>query len=213
MKRKQFALPSSLCLYVVRHAETEANTQKRYLGHTDSPLTPLGVRQVEELAGRLAEVGLDAVFASDLPRALATAYPLANRAKLPVHRDARLRELNFGRIEGMTYAEAMDAYGQEVRQWYNDIELGAPPGGESLADLRERVFSFLSELAELPYRTVALVTHGGVCNLLLSHALGQPFRAHPIPPSGFIKLRGQQKQQKGRSNKRDGSSWKSATRS
>jgi len=162
-------------LFVIRHAETVANSEKRYLGHTDSPLTPLGRQQAEELAevfpGRQPEV----VFVSDLPRAMATARPLVERTGVQVKADARLRELDFGRIDGLTYSSAMEAYNKDMQEWYDDYEHKAPPGGETLAAMRARVFEFVAELLEQPYKTVVVFTHGGVFNLLLAHATGQPF--------------------------------------
>jgi len=162
-------------LFVIRHAETVANSEKRYLGHTDSPLTTLGRQQAEELAevflGRLPDV----VFVSDLPRTMATAQPLVWRTGVPVKVDARLRELDFGHIDGMTYKSAMEAYNKNMQEWYDDYERKAPPGGETLAAMRDRVFDFVAELLEQPYKTVAVFTHGGVFNLLLAHATSQSF--------------------------------------
>lgn len=162
-------------LFLIRHGETVANSENRYLGHTDSPLTQLGLRQVEELAERLLFKNLEVIFHSDLPRAMTTAMSLVSRISVPVYSDSRLRELSFGQIEGLNYTQAMETYAKDIRDWYDDYEHKAPPGGETLTVMRNRVYEFLGELVEMSFRSVAIFTHGGVCKLLVAHATGQPF--------------------------------------
>lgn len=164
-------------LFIIRHGETVANNESRYLGQTDSPLTPLGHQQAKELAERLLPQRPEVLFLSDLPRAAATAMSLINRISVPVFRDSRLRELCFGHIEGLTYAQAMELHGKEMQEWYDDCEHKAPPGGETLVAMRNRVYEFLSELVEMPFHSVAVFTHGGVCRLLAAQATGQSFDA------------------------------------
>lgn len=164
-------------LFVIRHAETVANIEKRYLGHSDSPLTAHGRQQAENLVERLVHHRPEAVFISDLPRTMATALPLIERTGLPVHSDPRLRELDFGKIEGLTYSLALETYSTEMQEWYDDYEHKAPPGGETLLAMRARVFAFISDLVTQHFASVAILTHGGVCNLLLAHATGQRFGA------------------------------------
>jgi len=162
-------------LLVIRHGETRANIENRYSGHADSPLTHVGLRRAEELAERVAIIGPEIIFRSDLPRVMATVAPLIRRTGLPVRIDTRLRELDFGRIEGLTYTEAMDLFKADMQDWYDELEHRAPPGGETLAGMRARVDAFLADLVEQPFETVALYTHGGVCNLLLAKATRKPF--------------------------------------
>jgi len=162
-------------LFIIRHGETVANIENRYIGHTDSPLTTLGQRQAEELAERLLIQNPELIFHSDLPRAISTAMPLISRVCVPVFSDSRLRELSFGQIEGLNYTQAMEAYTKDMQEWYNDYEHKAPPGGETLTAMRSRVYAFLSDLAVMSFQSAALFTHGGVCKLLAAHATGQQF--------------------------------------
>jgi len=133
-------------LIIVRHGETEANVARRYLGQCDSSLTAEGREQARNAAMTLKGSGIEAIYSSDLPRAIISASYLAEHLGLPVVTDERLRELNFGLIEHMTYEEAMNRYPVEVTRWYSDWESNSPPGGESLCDLRHRVWSFLNEI-------------------------------------------------------------------
>jgi len=162
-------------LFIIRHGETVANIENRYVGHTDSPLTALGQRQAEELAERLLLQNPEVIFHSDLPRAICTAMPLISRVCVPVFSDSRLRELSFGHIEGLNYTQAMEVYTKDIQEWYNDYEHKAPPGGETLAAMRDRVYTFLDELVVMPFQSAAVFTHGGVCKLLVAHATGRLF--------------------------------------
>jgi len=162
-------------LFIIRHGETVANVENRYLGYTDSPLTALGQRQAEELAERLLLQNPEVIFHSDLPRAISTALPLISRICVPVFSDSRLRELSFGQIEGLNYTQAMKAYIKDMQEWYKDYEHKAPPGGETLTAMRTRVYAFLSDLAVMTFQSAAIFTHGGVCKLLAAHATGKLF--------------------------------------
>ena len=162
-------------IFLIRHGETVANSEKRYLGYTDSPLTYAGLKQAKELAVRLLPHNLESIFHSDLSRAKITAMPLIKRLAVPVFIDSRLRELSFGLIEGLDYNQAIEAYAKDMKEWYDDFEHKAPPGGETLTAMRNRVYEFLGELVEMSFRAVAIFTHGGVCKLLAAHATGQPF--------------------------------------
>lgn len=173
---------------MIRHGETVANTEKCYLGHSDSPLTITGVEQAQLIAEQLGSQPITAVFSSDLGRSLASAQPLADELRLPVFPDGRLREVSFGDIEMLTYEQAMHAYPVEVNAWYNDLELLAPPGGETVEDLRKRLYNFMSDLAQTKHSVVAVYTHGGVCNILFSEATGQAFGSQWSQPGDVFEL-------------------------
>ncbi|MBS3937896.1 MAG: histidine phosphatase family protein [Peptococcaceae bacterium] len=175
-------------LFVVRHGETEANLAKRYLGHSDSPLTEAGTTQVRHVATRLKTEGITGIYSSDLARSIASASFLSRNIGIPVIKDSRLRELDFGVFDFMTYVEALNAYPQEVRSWYDDWEHSFPPQGESLSALQQRVHSFLSMLVRKNHKVVALYTHGGVCDLLLSEASGRSFVASQSRPGQCFEL-------------------------
>lgn len=173
---------------VFRHGQTEANVSRRYLGHSDSPLTPLGIEQAKAIAAQYHSANIAAIFSSDLPRAVKSASFLATKLNVKVLTDKRLRELSFGQVELLTYTEAMQAHPSEMTRWYNNPYVNPPPGGESLSDLRQRIYSFLSMLIGSPYETVAVFTHGGVCDLLLSEATGNPFVAACTQPGQAVEL-------------------------
>jgi broad specificity phosphatase PhoE len=133
-------------LLLVRHGETDWNASGRLQGHTDRPLNDYGRRQARELADRLAEDGIAAIYASDLSRAKETAEIVGARLGLPVVIDADLRERDWGSWEGLTPSER-DAVAFE---------------GEQPGEHRERLMRAVRRIAERhPEQRVVVVTHGG----------------------------------------------------
>jgi broad specificity phosphatase PhoE len=171
-----FALPDrgeAARLVLVRHAETEESGRGRCYGRLDVPLSPGGRGQAEELAAALAGLGLAAVYASPLVRALETARPIAAAQGLePVVVEA-LRELHFGEVEGLRYDEIAAERPELFRAWMDDPAGVRFPGGESLADLRGRVLPAVAGIRARHERdAVAVVAHGGVIRVVLAEALG-----------------------------------------
>jgi alpha-ribazole phosphatase len=163
-------------LLLVRHGETEWNSEQRYIGRTDLPLSEKGLQQAQALARRLKDEAVDVVYTSDYQRASQTAAAIADALRMPAQEDARLRELDFGRWEGLTLADIQERYAETYANWIEDPQ-ASPPGGESLAHLQDRVSSLLGELLiSHPDDTVALVSHGGTFQILLLVALDIPLR-------------------------------------
>ena len=166
-------------LTLVRHAATAWTTQGRFQGHTDVPLSPPGRRQVAALALRLRTETLHRLYASDLRRAWETAQAIATPHALCVQPEPRLREIAFGAWEGLTYAEIQQRDAQALAAWERDQLHTAPPGGETLRHMTERVrAAYVSIIAANQDKTIGLVAHGGPLRLLLCLALGLPPQAY-----------------------------------
>lgn len=176
-----------MILYLIRHGETELNRQQRYVGWQDPPLTPEGHAQAESLALRLtqAESRPRLILTSDLRRARQTAAPIAAALGLTPRPDPRLREVSFGAFEGHTYAEIAASYPAQLKAWLDDPEATAPPGGETLKQLRDRLLAAVTGSGESP---VAIVTHGGPIRTLLHHFTGRPFWEPQLPPGSLTVL-------------------------
>jgi alpha-ribazole phosphatase len=156
------AAPPPARLVLVRHGETEWNVERRYQGHRDSPLTERGHWQTRQVATRLARTPIAAVYASDLPRTMTTAAPIAAAHGQSVTSAPAMREANFGAYEGCTFAELVEQHGEIVQRWWHDPLTLAPPGGETLVDVQTRVAGFLGQLAARHAgETVIIVGHGG----------------------------------------------------
>ena len=158
---------------LVRHGETLWNEEERYQGASDLPLSGRGELQARRLAARLASESIGLIYSSDSNRALQTAAEIAAHHGRQVCADPRLREMDFGVWEGLTYSEIGERYPQALARWEGDPFATAPPGGESLAQLATRVGDVLDDIRKPgEAETVLVVSHGGPLRVVLCLALG-----------------------------------------
>jgi broad specificity phosphatase PhoE len=150
----------------VRHGQTEANRQRLALGRADPPLTERGVEQADALGARLASIDVASVFASPLLRARQTAAPIAAAVGAEVIVDDRLIELDYGEWDGRSFP---DLPPDALARWQTDPTF-APPGGESLRTVAERVAGFCTDLLDGP--TVVAVSHVSPIKAAVTWALG-----------------------------------------
>ena len=160
-------------LYLVRHGETEWNTQDILQGHLDSALTERGLAQARELVDRFRDVVFAAIFSSDVTRAQRTAEVIALERKMAVGTSKLLRERNWGRYDGVAaqryreecreLIERYNALSREQRwsfKFFEDIE--------SFEEIFGRFITFLREVAAAHAgRNVLCVTHLDVLGALL----------------------------------------------
>jgi broad specificity phosphatase PhoE len=155
-------------LVLVRHAATDPDLRGHCYGRLEVALSADGQRQAGELAAALAAEPLAVVYASPLARAIETAAALAD----PVPVEA-LREIDFGELEGRAYEEIRRERPDLFRTWMETPTAVRFPGGESYADLRERVLTAVAGIRERHAgEAVAIVAHGGVIRVVLADALG-----------------------------------------
>lgn len=148
---------------------------RRFIGHFDVPLSPLGERQSAIQAGRLQAAPLAAVFSSDLSRARGTAEIIALPHGITPELVPALREMDMGRWDGLTAGEIEAREPVAFKEWMSGIGQFAFPGGESLGDLLARAWpAFHALVTAHAGRTIAVVAHGGTNRVLLCHALGAP---------------------------------------
>ena len=163
-----------LRLILVRHGETDWNVAGRYQGQTDIELNAAGREQARQVAARLADQSFDAAYASDLKRAWETAQIIAQQNGIDVQSEPRLRELRFGLIEGLTWAEAQEKYPGVIKHWLEDRDQ-PPSGGEAASVFTARVQALIDDLvARHDEQTVLLVGHGGPLAEVIRLALKMP---------------------------------------
>lgn len=160
----------------MRHGESDANKARVFSGHSDPGLTELGQRQAEAVGRRLAEEPVQRVVSSDLRRAADTAKTIARALDVPHDSDPRLREMFYGEWEGKTQEEIVE---RDRDVWDRLAKPSADfraPGGESLAEVRERVHAaYLEIVAAHVDETAVLVAHGNAIGLLLAALLDLPY--------------------------------------
>jgi 2,3-bisphosphoglycerate-dependent phosphoglycerate mutase len=176
----------------IRHGETDWNRQQRFQGQIDVPLNATGRAQAARLGQRLAAERPHQLLSSDLGRALQTAAPLASAWALPARLQPALREQNFGVLEGLDVPTIKQQHPDLWAQWLEHRADFMLPGGESLRDFHARVLGAVRELAEQqPGQTLAVVTHGGVLDMLWRtvHGLSlDGLRTCEIPNTGINRL-------------------------
>lgn len=161
--------------WLVRHGQTDWNVQRRFQGHTDIPLNADGIAQARDLAASLNGSQISAVYSSDLSRALQTAYILAEGRNIPVIQDKRLREISMGEWEGKIWQDVNQNLTKELLQLNNNPVHGRAAGGESLAEVAERVRDFANEIAmKHPGQIVLVVSHGLSLGALHCMSAGLP---------------------------------------
>lgn len=142
-------------LILVRHGETEHNTDGRGTGHIDVGLTPRGVEQAKKVAERLSEEDVAAIYSSDLKRAGMTADIIAEKTGAEKEETEKLRERTFGVYDGKQTSKRREelSHGDELDDW-------RPEGGENLEDVKERVLEVIDEVEEsYADGTVVIVSH------------------------------------------------------
>lgn len=164
-------------LLLARHGQTDWNVQGRWQGGADVPLNAEGRREAEALAAMLAGERLDAVYCGTLSRSLETAALVARVHGLVPHADPRLNEICLGEWEGLSADEIEAAYPAVYREWVERPGAACPPGGETLAQVRDRAIAAVEEVrAAYPSGTVCVVTHKTVIVVVRSHYLGLDVR-------------------------------------
>ena len=160
-------------LILLRHGQTPLSVERRYSGRGNPDLTDEGRRQARAAAARVVrEEGIAAIVTSPLRRARSTAEEVAVLTGIDVVEHPGLIENDFGDWEGLTFTEALQRDPDLHRAWLSDITVPAP-GGESFAQVAERISRTKAELLErYPGQTVVLVSHVTPIKTLLQDALG-----------------------------------------
>lgn len=162
-------------IYFVRHGQSEGNVRGGFAGRVDYPLSEKGARQVRITADFLREVRLDAVTASPLSRAQATAAPIAADHGLAVEMCPGLIEFDFGDWEGLDIATLNARFPDAVSDWKYRLHAVACPHGERMADCFLRAQAVFAVLVrDYADRTVCAVTHGAFLKCLLCALHGLP---------------------------------------
>ncbi|MEV0257220.1 histidine phosphatase family protein [Streptomyces sp. NPDC050732] len=156
-----------------RHGQTAWNLERRFQGSTDIELTETGVAQAKRAARLLASLKPDAIVASDLRRAAATAAELSAITGLPVTHEESLRETYAGDWQGLTHDEIIARFGEQYAAWKRG-EAVRRGGGELETEVADRAAPVVLRHAEkLPADgTLVVVSHGGTIRTTIGRLLG-----------------------------------------
>lgn len=162
-------------ILLARHCPTGPDYHGRFVGSSDVGLGPAAPEQAERLAGVIGGYGPEITFCSPLRRACLTAEMVGRATPLgAVVTDHDLREVDFGRWEGLSFAEIARADAELVKRWSVWSPDFAFPDGEVIGDFLARVQGAGDKLANRAEETVLVIAHGGVVRALLCHLLRLP---------------------------------------
>lgn len=172
-------------IYMIRHAEAEGNLYRIVQGQHNSFITPRGHRQIACLAERFKDVHLDALYSSDLRRTVTTAGAITKYHDLDMQLTPRLREINLGVCEGMSFGDMYRFDPVQMDNFNNDPGEWRAPSAETFAECTVRIVSAVTEIAEKNEgRTVAVVSHGMAIRSLLAYIMNVESRDIPTLPHG-----------------------------
>jgi broad specificity phosphatase PhoE len=170
-------------LILIRHGETLWNEQHKFQGISDIELSRKGMSQAKKLAESLKEEAIAKIYTSPLIRARQTAEQIARYHDCQVIIVEDLKELNQGRLEGLTVEELHRDFPDFFKNWIHNTESAQLPEGESLGELQNRAWAAILRMKEEhPKDTVAAVAHSFVNLTILCRIL-------EIPLQQFRKLR------------------------
>lgn len=169
-----------MILYLLRHGETDWNAKERVQGATDTVLNKKGLQQAYVAAEKLANENIETVYASDLKRARKTGDIVSAKLDLPIHYTKRLRELNFGKAEGVKISD-MQAKFPYIYQAINDIKNPERydikyPNGETIGEVQQRFMKFVNKLLDDGRKSVLLITHGMLIRIFAETCLKKTIR-------------------------------------
>ena len=160
-------------IILIRHGETEWNSQKRMQGHSNSDLSSVGQAQIQALGQWMKNVPFDHIYSSDSLRAKQTAEAITQFSGHELQFDQRLREKNLGVFEGLTSEEARERHPEVFRLFKTAGSKYVIDEGESTQQLQDRALEIVNEIRiKHPEERVLLVTHGGFIRVVMKHSLG-----------------------------------------
>lgn len=158
-------------IYFIRHGQTKWNEEKRFQGHSDSPLTEKGISQAILLGEHLKGIEFDKFYSTSLKRAYDTAKYIRGNREIEITIFDAFKEISMGEMEGANREEFVKLYPLQHKYFFADqVEYDPSPyNGESFLELRERVKKGLEEFVELNknYKRVLVVSHGATLKVLM----------------------------------------------
>lgn len=177
-------------IYIVRHGQTDWNSQGIIQGQSNSLLDAEGIKQAQNLKEELKHIDFDAVFSSDLIRAKRTAEIIALERGLAIETTRLLRERSYSKFEGKSYRytrkfhDIWENLSKKERITYRPYK-----GYETDGEITSRFITFIREIAvRYPGKTVLVVSHGGIMRAFLHHLSENTYLQGAITNTAYIKL-------------------------
>ena len=166
-------MPRATNVLLIRHGQSRGNAERRFGGHTSTPLSTRGHKQAEATARSLKSESLTAIYSSDLARAMETARPVSKLTGLPVNGTHAFRERSVGVMEGLTFEDAAQQHPEQYAALLRRDFEHVLTGGESYRQLLDRAWQKLDEIiAQNRGDKIAVFSHTGTICILALHLMG-----------------------------------------
>jgi broad specificity phosphatase PhoE len=157
-------------IFLLRHGETEWNTQRRLQGNRNSPLTPRGIEQANNARQSLLKYSIDHAYVSPLERAINTAEIILEGRDVNLTINDDFREINLGPWEGKTWQEAKLSHPVEFSNYYNNPELFSLPGADTFQELQNRMVGGLEFIFSCEKGSnLLVVSHGMAIKVAIAY--------------------------------------------
>src|ERR1041385_3949832 len=166
-------MPLATNVLLIRHGQSRGNAERRFGGHTATPLSARGRNQAQATARTLKSESVTAIYSSDLARAMETAQPLSKLIGLPINGTSAFRERSVGVMEGLTFEDAAQQHPEQYAALLRRDFEHVLTGGESYRQLLDRAWQKLDELI-VQHRggKIAVFSHTGTICILALHLMG-----------------------------------------
>src|SRR5215213_8859637 len=166
-------MPLVTNVLLIRHGQSKGNAERRFGGHTATPLSARGHRQAEVTARTLKSESVTAIYSSDLARAIETARPLSKLVRLPINGTIAFRERSVGVMEGLTFEDAAQQHPEQYAALLRRDFEHVLTGGESYRQLLDRARQKLDDIIEQNRGgKIAVFSHTGTICILALHLMG-----------------------------------------
>ena len=178
---------------IVRHGQSKANECGYLVGNREAPLSKLGERQADAVCKYiLGKYKIDVIYSSPLSRACDTVKGVAEELNMPIIKEDQLREMDFGKWEGLTLEEIKNNFDNGYSKWAKDVGVFVPPCGESMSEVQARVVRKIKEIGiKEDGKTVLIGAHSSVIRSLQGYIQNLPMEkmknTRNDPLAGFIR--------------------------
>src|ERR1051325_5024064 len=166
-------MPLVTNVLLIRHGQSKGNAERRFGGHTSTPLSARGHKQAAATARSLKSEALTAIYSSDLARAIDTARPLSKLTGLPINGTSAFRERGVGVMEGLTFEEAAQQHPEQYAALLRRDFEHVLTGGESYRQLLDRARQKMDQIIEENRGgKIVVFSHTGTICILALHLMG-----------------------------------------
>ena len=166
-------------LILVRHASTNDNNDKKLSGHIDSEVSIKGKEQIIKLTKYLEKFQIDSIYSTTSSRTKETISEVSKLKNLEIKEKKSLKEINFGKFEGLTFSDIELNYNEEINKMINEGNNYTYPDGESLIDSYNRVVREIDTILEIEKnKSILICSHGGTIRNIITYLIANTHEYH-----------------------------------